>query len=201
VLVTGCGSDQTDESVPSATSDVLTANQYVQLERLHRAQLPSDGAKSDQRSIRRTIRSCREVDASDELLAAVVDGCERSLKAFASLDKRDCTTQEQCIALISDSAAAIDDLLATVDENAPIIERHVSDQECRDVLLSREQASALSEASEAFKDFVEIAKSGNAEQLATAQAELKQATIELDRAPSSREMFRRFQQACRPAAS
>jgi hypothetical protein len=200
-LVTGCGSDGTDEPGPSAPSGALTARQYSQLERLYRTQLPFDRAGSDRKSIRHTIRGCREVDASDELLAAVVDGCEQLMGAFAGLMKRDCKTQEECIALISDGAILIDRLLATVEENTPVIERHVSDQECRDVLLSREQAAALEQASEAFKNFVEVANSGDLPQLATAQAEMGQATAALDRAPSSREMLRRFQRACRPVAS
>lgn len=200
VLATGCGSDSADESSTpvSAPSGELTARQYVQLERLHRSQI--DRKESNEASIRRTIRACRRMDTNDELLAAVVDGCERSMKALASLMKRDCTTQEQCIALMSDSATLIDDLLATLDENAPVIERHVSDQACRDVLLSREQVAALDELSEAFKDFVEIVEGGDPDQIATAQADMQQASAGLDEAPSGREMYGRFKQACRPQA-
>lgn len=208
-LAIGCGSDGTDEPSPGSPSpnSTLTAKQYAELERMYLAMLPLDSLadNSDARSLRHltrgTARACRQVDRTDPLLAAMVEGCERIVGRLAAFDTPDCATKQECDALLEKFSAALRDLLDTLRETEPIVEREVGDQACRDALLVPEQMPSLERAVDAFDRFADAVTSGDAEAVETTGADVDEALAALDKAPSTKEQLQTFRRDCKPVAS
>lgn len=203
----GCGSDGADEPSSASPGGTLTARQYAELERMYSAMVPLDklADNDDARSLRKvtagTARACRQVDQTDPLLAAMVDGCERTMANMAAFGDFDCSTEQKCNELMASFVATMRDLLDTLHESKPIVEREVGDPACRDALLTPEQTEALKETVDAFDSFAAAARSGNASELESTGAEVEKALAAMDEVPSARAQFQEFRRACRPVES
>ena len=198
----GCGSDgggaETDARPP------LSRAQYAQIYRLYRAQLPLDRANDAEdpteirRAARKAARSCRAIDHRDPLLAALVDGCERSMSTLAELANLDCQTERECTKLMNDTADVMDDLATTVRSNEPVFEREVPDEACRKALTAPESVDAGAEYADAIRAANAAIESGDPDKIKTTTAELENASAALDATPSARETLEDFRAACGP---
>lgn len=199
----GCGSD---DSASQSSNTTLTARQYAELERLYRAQVPldrmvgSDDPDTTRRLLAGTARSCRQVDKSDPLLAAVVSGCEQLAKNMAALGDFDCATEKACNKLMASFTTTMRQLLETLQRSEPIIDQGISDDACRDALLIPEEIEVLEESVDALQRFNDAAQAGEVDTLEAAGEDVDKALAGFDEIPSAKDQLRDFRAACRPTA-
>lgn len=211
-LAMGCGSsdgsDGEGNSTVATVSTYETASglsqpQYEALEELLVAILPLDkidvtkDLEKAQRVLDEAAAACSDVDRGDPLLAAMVDGCERTLATLAALDP-DCSSASQCGQAMGSLAEAVDDLARTARANQPTIARAVSRPACREALLSSEVLEVAEFSVPVYRQAADAI--GNADQEAYAALEDDMAAIDTrsEALPSQRQELERFRRNCRP---
>jgi hypothetical protein len=203
-IAVGCGSD---DSASQSSNSTLTPKQYTELERMYLVMAPADGladnddARSLRRAVRIAVRGCRQIDRSDPLLAAMVDGCEQLLGRFAAIADLDCTTARECTEMVEEISTTMRDLIETLHEMEPVVEREVGDPECRDALLTPDQTELLEKLADAFDRFSKAVTSGDADAVTTTGAEIDKVAAAMDDSPSIKQQLKTFRRDCKPVTS
>lgn len=211
-LASGCGSsgDAGEASGAERATDAareagsgLSQHQYDELEEMLVAMLPLDevAGTTDPKAIRARLAeaaaACGEVDRRDPLLAAMVDGCERTFAAFGS-SAMDCSTAAVCGRAMASVADAMDELATTVRENQPTIARAVPAGPCLDVLLSAEEVETAEAAVPVFRRAAKAIASGDPAAIAAVEDDMADVEARESELPSVREELRGFRRHCRP---
>ncbi len=160
----------------------------------------NDDARSLRRAVRTAVRGCRQIDRSDPLLAAMVDGCEQLLGRVAALADLDCTTARECTELMEKVSTTMRDLIETLHKMEPVVEREVGDPACRDALLTPDQTELLEELADAFDRFSKAVESGDAAAVTTIGAEIDEAAAAMENSPSIKQQLKTFRRDCKPVA-
>ncbi len=208
-LAIGCGSDGSEEAStpekiePAATRSGLSQQQFDELEQLLVSMLPlddidvtKDPAKA-QSVLDDAAKACTQVDSDDALLAAMVDGCERTLATLASTSP-DCSTADECGQALSDLADTVDELISTVRENQPTIAAAVTDDGCEEVLLSSEQVDAFEPAAPVYRRAGAAISAEDPAAFAGIEQDMAKVQGSLNELPTNREQLAQFRRSCRP---
>ena len=211
-LAVGCGSSDDSAGEGGSTAATVSAQdtrsglsqpQYDALEELLLAMLPLDeieaatNLEKAQRVLDDAVAVCSDVDRSDPLLAAMVDGCEGTLATVAAVDP-DCTSASQCEQVMRSLGETMGDLARTIRANQPTIERAVSSPACRETMRAAEGLEVAELSASVYQQAADAI--GNADQQAFADLEDDMAAIDArnEALPSQRQQLERFRRDCRP---
>lgn len=202
LLAVGCGSDDASERSDAP----LSAKQHAQIERLIRDQLAIERATKEtapglRRMARQMTASCERVDESDRLLAAMVKGCAESAEMLVSMSELDCDEPKACARGLHDTARMLGKLIAFARDSDETIRQEVDDEVCRDSLVTPPDAH------DAFAGMrraaLAVADAFEAEDYAAADRALNrlgQATEDLEKVASARQLLDRFNRDCGTSA-
>jgi hypothetical protein len=208
-LAIGCGSDDSEEAStaakvePAATQSGLSQQQFDELEQLLVSMLPLDEIDVTKNPAKaRSVlddaaEACAQVAGDDALLAAMVDGCERTMATLASTSP-DCTSAKECGQALSDLADTVDELISTVRDNEPTIAAAVTDDDCEEVLLSAEQVDAFEPAVPVYRRAAAAISSEDPAAYAGIEQDMTELQASLDDVPTNREQLEQFRRSCRP---
>lgn len=140
---------------------------------------------------------CSSVNRKDPLLAAMVDGCERTLATVAAVDPN-CASADQCQQAMRSLGESMDELVRTVRKNQPTIERAVSNAACRETMLAGEAIEVAELSASVYRQAADAIGAADQDALTDLEDDMAAIDARNEALPSQRQQLERFRRDCRP---